>query len=326
MCVFCNQRSISGKQSFDRERVKGEIDAALATIDKDAEVEIAYFGGSFTGIDRELMIYLLDVAQSYVDERRDDRARVVGIRMSTRPDYISDEIMEILSHYSVKTVELGLQSMDDTVLRLSGRGHTARDAELACELIKKQGYSLIGQMMIGLPGGDLENELYTAQRICDMGADCARIYPTVTFFNTELASMAERGEYEMLSNEEAIERSKEVYKLFCRHGVECIRIGLCASDNLGDLNCVMGGANHPALGELVVGEAYYDLMCREIESVGAQSVKGRSVIFCVPMGETSKAIGQKGKNRERICEKYGIKKLTVKEINTKNITLTVSEH
>jgi histone acetyltransferase (RNA polymerase elongator complex component) len=305
--------------------VARDIDEALLTIPRDTEVEIAYFGGSFTGIDRELMIYLLELASSYVNDVRPDRAGVTGIRLSTRPDYINPEIMEILSRYPVKTVELGLQSMCDEVLFASKRGHSAIDAENACRLIREQGYTLIGQMMIGLPESNLERELYTAQKICDMGASGARIYPTVTFFDTELAQMALDGRYAMLTNEQAIARAKEVYKLFCRHGVECIRIGLCASDNLGDTSKVLGGANHPALGELVIGEAYYDAMCEAIERFGEGSARGREAIVTVPMGDTSKAIGQRGINRDRLIKKYGLKKLTVKESTNKNLTLTLSE-
>ena len=314
MCVFCNQRSISGKQSFCRESVVREIDETLATIPKDFEVEIAYFGGSFTGIDRELMIYLLDVAKDYVDNPREGCAKVSGIRMSTRPDYINGEIMEILSRYPVKTVELGLQSMDDGVLQLSKRGHDALQAENACKMIKNAGYELIGQMMIGLPGSDLEKELATALKICEMGADGARIYPTVTFFETELAQMAERGEYRMLEIEDAILRSKEVLKIFKSHGVECIRIGLCASDNLGDLQKVMGGANHPALGELVLGEERYDLM-RELllEKSKSEILSGKTVILTVPRGELSLTVGQKGKNKIRIIEEFDLKDLKIKE-------------
>ena len=323
MCVFCNQRSISGKQSFDREGVRNEIDRALSTIPHDAEVEIAYFGGSFTGIDRDLMIYLLDVAQSYIDSPDTDRACVTGIRMSTRPDYITDGIMEILSHYSVATVELGLQSMDDGVLALSGRGHTAADAEKACRMIKSEGYGLVGQMMIGLPGSTREKEIETAKKICDMGADGARIYPTVTFFDTELAHMAERGEYKMLSNDEAVQRSKDVLKVFDAHGVECIRIGLCASDNLGDLDRVMGGANHPALGELVRGEVYFDHMCELCESVF--DVQNKKLTFSVPKGELSKAIGQRGINKKRLEEKYHPRSLKIIEANIPNLALDISE-
>jgi histone acetyltransferase (RNA polymerase elongator complex component) len=325
MCVFCNQRSISGKQSFDRESVRGEIDRALATIEVGAEVEIAYFGGSCTGIDRELMIYLLDVAQSYIDAPDADRARVTGIRMSTRPDYITPEIMEILSRYSVKTVELGLQSMDDVVLTKSGRGHTAADAERACAMIISAGYELVGQMMIGLPGSDLENEIMTAKKICDMGACGARIYPTVTFFGTELACMAGRGEYRMLELDDAIERSKEVLKIFEERGVECIRIGLCASDNLGDLTHVMGGANHPALGELVRGELYFERMCRLADQSGARKMSDGTLIFTVPQGELSVAIGQKRKNIARLCEIYKPLKIKICEANIQNLALSISE-
>ncbi len=326
MCVFCNQRSISGKQSFCRDSVRREIDEALSTIERDAEVEIAYFGGSFTGIDRELMIYLLDIAEEYIKNPRENRARVTGIRMSTRPDYIDGEIIEILSHYHVKTVELGLQSMRDEVLKLSKRGHSAADAERACQLIKEAGYSLVGQMMIGLPGSKLEDEIYTARKICEMGADGARIYPTVVFYNTELADMAGRGEYKMLELDDAVERSKEVLKVFDANGVECIRIGLCASDNLGDASHVMGGANHPSLGELVMGEEYFDRMCESADKLIKENLgHGGVITFSVPRGELSKAVGQKGKNRLRLEEKYKTYKIAIKEANVPNLVSSFEE-
>jgi len=315
MCVFCNQRSISGKQSFCRDSVKREIDEALSTIEKDAEVEIAYFGGSFTGIDRELMIYLLDVAEEYIKNPREGSARVTGIRMSTRPDYINGEIMEILSNYHIKTVELGLQSMRDEVLISSKRGHTALDAEKACRLIKDAGYSLIGQMMIGLPGSTLEDEIYTAKKICEMGADGARIYPTVVFYDTELSEMAARGEYDMLSIDDAVMRSKEVLKIFDKNNVECIRIGLCASDNLLDEEKVMGGANHPALGELVMGEEYFDRMQSEAEHIVAENGDCGVITFTVPRGEMSLAVGQKGKNRKRLEQRFKNHRIVIKEAN-----------
>ena len=295
--------------------VRERIDEALSTIDKDAEVEIAYFGGSFTGIDRELMIYLLDVAEEYIKNPREDSAMVTGIRMSTRPDYINGEIMEILSHYHVKTVELGLQSMRDEVLLASKRGHTALDAERACRLIKDAGYSLIGQMMIGLPGSTLEDEIYTAKKICELGADGARIYPTVVFYDTELADMAGRGEYEMLSLDDAVMRSKEVLKIFNENQVECIRIGLCASDNLLDEEKVMGGANHPSLGELVMGEEYFDRMLGEAKRIIAENKGSGTITFTVPQGEMSKAVGQKGKNRARLEQINKNYKIVIKEAN-----------
>ena len=185
-CVFCNQRSISGHSDFSLSDVEKEIEAVLSTVDSDTECEIAFFGGSFTGIERSLMISLLDIAQKYVDEKR-----VGAIRLSTRPDYINEEILDILSRYAVKTVELGLQSMSQRVLDATKRGHTATCAENACKMIKERGFSLIGQMMIGLPLSDTQSEIATAEKICDMGADGARIYPTVVFSDTELCDMME---------------------------------------------------------------------------------------------------------------------------------------
>ena len=157
-CVFCNQRSISGHMSFDESKVRFEIKEALSSIEKIGEieeVEIAFFGGSFTGIDRSLMVYLLETAHEYITA-----GRVDSIRLSTRPDYISEEILDILEKYGVRTIELGLQSMCDDVLIRSRRGHDASTAERACRMIKERGFSLIGQMMIGLPGSDIQKELY----------------------------------------------------------------------------------------------------------------------------------------------------------------------
>lgn len=319
MCVFCNQRSISGKTCFEREGVRREIENALATIPCDCEVEIAYFGGSFTGIDRELMIYLLDTAESFVN-RDDGYARVTGIRMSTRPDYISGEILDILSNYTISAIELGLQSMDDEVLFLSKRGHTAEQAETACKMIVSRGYQLVGQMMIGLPGSSLESEIYTAEKICSLGATGARIYPTVVFYDTELACMAERGEYSMLELDDAIYRSAKVLEIFENKGVDCIRIGLCASENLSDESCVMGGANHPALGELVIGEYMLSKMCGLIDGANIET-EGKTATFCVPLGKVSACIGQKGKNREKLKQIYKFKQIIIKEGDVQSVTL-----
>lgn len=309
MCVFCNQRSISGRMSFDISRVKNEIEEALSTTGRDDEIEIAFFGGSFTGIDRELMISLLSLAQNYIDD-----GRVSSIRLSTRPDYIDNEILDILSSYSVKTIELGLQSMDDEVLQKSKRGHTSQCAENACKMIKKRGFSLIGQMMIGLPNSTVEKEVYTAKRICMMGADGARIYPTVVFYETELCSMMQSGVYSPLSNEEAVERTKEALKIFVENGVPCIRVGLQSGENLSDTSLVAGGANHSAIGEMSMSALYLDKICEYIDANAPEKMPEKIVIYC-PMGEISKIVGQKRKNMQKIYQKYGIKNVKVLEKN-----------
>ena len=305
-CVFCNQRSISGRQSFDPSEVTGQIESVLATLGEDTEREIAFFGGSFTGIDRELMIYLLEVAKGYID-----RGEVSGIRLSTRPDYIDRERLDILARYGVRTVELGLQSMEGSVLRATKRGHSAADAERACALVKEYGFELIGQMMVGLPSSTPESEIYTAQRICDMGADGARVYPTVVFYNTELCEMAKQGEYLPLNNADAVERTKNVLDVFDRRGVPCIRVGLCASENLSDEDEVYGGANHSAVGELAMGELYFERICAELDKYG--DISGKDLTISVSLRSTSKAAGQNRRNKIRICEKYGVNKIKILE-------------
>ena len=305
-CVFCNQRSISGRQSFDPSEVTGQIESVLATLGEDTEREIAFFGGSFTGIDRELMIYLLEVAKGYID-----RGEVSGIRLSTRPDYIDRERLDILARYGVRTVELGLQSMDGSVLRATKRGHSVADAVRACALVKEYGFELIGQMMVGLPCSTPESEIYTAQRICDMGADGARVYPTVVFYNTELCEMAKQGEYLPLTDADAVERTKNVLDVFERRGIPCIRVGLCASENLSDEDEVYGGANHSAVGELAMGELYFERICAELDKYG--DISGKNLTISVSLRSTSKAAGQNRRNKIRICEKYGVNKIKILE-------------
>ncbi|MBQ8474493.1 MAG: radical SAM protein, partial [Clostridia bacterium] len=224
-CVFCDQRAITAAPSFCLEKVREEIESVLKTAGE-SECEIAFFGGSFTGIDRKLMIELLDIAESYVKA-----GKVCGIRMSTRPDYISEEICDILDNYTISQVELGIQSMDDKVLFASKRGHTAEITRKACELLKNRGYSFVGQMMVGLPEATRESEIATAIEICKMGAEGTRIYPLVVFKCTELKDMAERGEYIPLTLEEAVERSADVYEIFLSHNVKCLKIGLHENEN-----------------------------------------------------------------------------------------------
>ncbi|MBQ9085280.1 MAG: radical SAM protein, partial [Clostridia bacterium] len=246
-CVFCNQRTICGRDAFRADSIRAEIESVLSTVSPDDECEIAFFGGSFTGIDRGLMVDLLTIAKEYVD-----KGFVRSVRCSTRPDYINEEIINLLREYSVNTVELGLQSSSDSVLALSKRGHNRIDEERACRLLVDNKFSLVGQMMIGLPGSSLESELETAEFIASVGAEYARIYPTVVFQDTELCKMAKSAIYTPLSLDDAIERSCAVYSYFLRKGVKVIRVGLCSSDNLVDDSKYFAGPNHPALGELVL--------------------------------------------------------------------------
>ncbi len=303
MCVFCNQRAISGVCSFIPHTARETIERVLGTTEKEGITrEIAFFGGSFTGIDRELMISLLDLAEEYVRA-----GRVSGIRMSTRPDYIDDEIVNILKKYTISAVELGIQSFSDDVLAASKRGHTVVDSENAMKLLVNAGFSVVGQMMIGLPSSSIEDEVRCARKIAELGASAARIYPTIVFRDTELCEMMHCGQYVPLSLEEAVQRSAAVLEVFAGYGVECLRIGLCESENLHSDESFVAGPNHPSLGELVYGEVYYRVLCRELDKIPTPEIHSFAVE--VPTGDLSMAIGQKKRNKIRIENKYQIKNI-----------------
>ncbi len=318
MCVFCNQRTISGHSDFDINTVKNEIDTALSTIDmSNTEVQIAFFGGSFTGIDYDLMCRLLEIANEYIKN-----GAVDSIRCSTRPDYIDEKILSTLKGYGVKVIELGIQSISDKVLLASKRGHTFETAENACRLIKEYGFELVGQMMIGLLEADIEDELQTAQFIIKAGADAARIYPTVVFNDTELRTMAEIGKYIPLSVDEAVERSAQVLDMFVNADIPVIRIGLCASENLSSEQTFFAGPNHSALGELVFSRLYFNRIIEKIKSLKKET-NNKILYIEIPLGETSKAVGQHRKNKELLTAQYGFSKIICKETDRKKYSVDI---
>ena len=308
-CVFCNQRFISGVSEFYAERVIPIIDDALLTIDENTEAEIAFFGGSFTGIDRSLMIKLLEIAKGYVD-----CGKVASIRCSTRPDYISPEILEILGKYGVRVIELGLQSTSDEVLKITKRGHTFEDEKRAVGLITEAGFSLVGQMMIGLPGATEKSEEETADFIIKSGASGARVYPTVVFRDTELATLTEEGQYVPPSLDEAISRTAKIVKKFNDAGVSVIRVGLHASENLTGEDTYLAGPNHAALGELCENEIYYSIIKEKLEK--EKIYENKTVKVLIPQGATSKAVGQKKKNKLRLINEFLLKDVIFRESDT----------
>ena len=305
-CIFCNQRFISGTQEFDEEQVDSIINEVLSTANYGDECEIAFFGGSFTGIDRDLMIRLLDKAEAYIKS-----GRAVGIRMSTRPDYINDEIISILKKYTITCVELGIQSMNDSVLAYLKRGHTSNDTRRAAKLLNEAEIPFAGQMMIGLPTASLDDEILCAKEICSLGAIGARIYPTLVFKMTELEALTKNGEYIPLSIDEAVVRSASVYRIFLENNVFCYRIGLCESENLHSDSSFYKGPNSASIGEMVRSRVFFDYICEEIEKVGLQNAD-EIVIFC-PKGKTSQVVGNKKANITEIKNRFEYKSIMVIE-------------
>ena len=314
-CIFCNQHQIT-MAHFDESQVKHMIDVMLQKLGE-AEAEIAFFGGSFTGIDRDLMIRLLELGRSYVRS-----GAVTSLRCSTRPDYINEEIIDILKEYGMKTVELGIQSTDDAVLQACKRGHTAKQSLDAMRMLKENGFVLIGQMMTGLPKATPESEIKTAEDICKY-ADGARIYPTVVFRRTELCEMIYRGEYKTIRAEELVQRSADVKEVFIKHGIPTIRIGLQANPKLDRLlyetETVYGGTYDEAVGEKVEGEIYYRRL-REL-------LAGKSgvVTVTVPRGEVSKVSGHGKRNKERLIKELGLYNIKFIEGDIPQYTVSIAE-
>lgn len=304
-CVFCNQKKITGKPCYDKNEVVAEIEGALKTIDTDnTEVELAFFGGSFTAIPENEMLGLLEVSDIFLK-----RGQINSVRLSTRPDAITPYILDILKAHGVKTIELGLQSFSDKVLSASKRGHTASQSASACKLIKEYGFTLIGQMMAGLPCSTVSDELYTANMICSLGCDGARIYPTVVFPDTELMRMQEAGEYTPLSTEDAVTRTAEILKIFIDNGIPVIRIGLCSNETLSDQR--YAESYHPSVGELALNR-YYLMKMTDMLSKSPDTC-GKTALFYVSRGKISQAVGQKRANVLALIKRFSLRDVKIKE-------------
>lgn len=250
-CSFCDQRTISGKAAAPS---VGEVEKTLFEASADIAdkhgAEIAFFGGSFTAIPQSVMCAYLEAAQPFLGE-----GGFAGIRISTRPDAISAEILSLLRQYGVTTIELGAQSMKDAVLLKNGRGHTAADVRRAAHLIKSCGFALGLQMMVGLPGDtELEDALYTAKALLALSPDCMRIYPTVILPHTRLAEWYQTGEYVPMTFDTAVSVCAEILLLFHQNGVPVIRLGLHDSPEVAARH--IGGIYHPAFRELCENAIY----------------------------------------------------------------------
>ena len=294
-CVFCNQQKISGHQHIPgEEEIRQTITDYLRSFkQKDRVVEVGFFGGSFTGIPPEEQKRFLSVIQPFLNS-----GDVQAIRLSTRPDYISKEILALLKEYRVTTIELGAQSMDEEVLLRSFRGHTARQTEEASAMILQYGFELGLQMMIGLPGDTPEKSLYTAQKIIELGASNTRIYPALVIKDTAMHRWYEQGKYTPLTMEEAIDRTKRILPLFEDAGITVLRVGLHPSEGLLSGDELVAGPFHPSFKELVLTEIWYD----KLKPLIAE--RGKKLTVFVPEKELNYAIGYEGKNKKMLLKNY----------------------
>mgnify|MGYP000112854989 FL=1 len=301
-CTFCNQKKISGQtKNVKAEDVKNTIEYYLNNFKDDNKyVEVAFFGGSFTAIEESKQEELLKLAYEYVKE-----GKVGSIRISTRPDYINKEILKRLKKYNVKTIELGVQSSNNYILQKAGRGHTFEDVKKASKLIRKNGFILGHQMMVGLPESTRQDEINTAKDLIKLKPKIVRIYPVLVIKGTQLEKDYESGEYTPLTVEQAVETAKDLLVLFNKKKINVIRIGLQNTNEITDPNSkksqVVAGPYHPAFRQLVESRLWYDNIANEIKKVNSNVTH---IQIDVNPSDINNAVGHKRINIEKINDTY----------------------
>lgn len=301
-CVFCNQRKISGTI---KNVSLSEVDSIIASHlkyfenikNKNKKIQIAFFGGSFTGIDISEQIKYLEIANKYIMQ-----GKVESIRLSTRPDYISVKILKVLKKYNVKDIELGVQCLDDEVLKLSKRGHTKKDVIRASRLIRLFGFSLGHQIMVGLPGSNDTTDIYTIKNVIKMRAEQLRIYPVYVINPSELYDMYLNSEYNPLTLDEAVRRTVAIVNECRKTNIKIIRLGLQSTDEITKNNKEIVGPISDNLSEYVFASIIRDTIEKNID----ENKKNYTLEIYVPKRYISMCVGPNRMNKEYFLKKYGI--------------------
>jgi len=305
-CVFCNQTAITGvKQDIvSSETVDLLIDEFLGYKRLHRQpAQVAFYGGNFLGLKKDAIRRLLGLTMKFVKN-----GRVDSIRFSTRPDTIDREHLEIISDYPVSTVEIGVQSMDDRVLAMANRGHTAEDTVTAVGLLKAGGYTVGLQTMVGLPGDDEAGSFDTAQRIAELVPDFVRIYPTVVLENSRLGRWYSQGKYTPWSLERCVAHVKDLYLYYKNKAIPVIRMGLQASEDLEKGAALLSGPYHPAFGHMVHAEIFMDMAAEVMEK---QSALADTVTIKVHPRSISKMRGLKNRNVDALQKRFHIQSLKI---------------
>ena len=303
-CTFCNQKKISGEtKQVTGQDVKNTIDEYLKSFKQDGEVEVAFFGGSFTGIPVDKQEELLKSAYDYVKS-----GKVNSIRCSTRPDYIDKEVLKRLKKYGVKTIELGVQSSNNYILNKCKRGHTFEDVKKASKLIRRYGFTLGHQMMVGLPESTRIDELNTAKACSKLKPKIVRIYPVLVIKGTQLEKEYKSGEYEPQSVQKAVETCKELCEFFRKKHINVIRIGLQNTDSISSPEStgseVVAGPYHEAFGQLVEGAIWYDRILNKIKTFNA---KVKEAEIRINPEDVNNVVGHKKENIQKLKDLYEVK-------------------
>ena len=313
-CIFCNQKAISGqKKNITKEEAKKIIEDYLKNIKEDAQIEIAFYGGSFTAIDEKLQDELLEVAYYFVKN-----GQVESIRISTRPDCIDKKTLKRLKKYKVKTIELGVQSANNYILERANRGHTFEDVKKASKMIRWNGFKLGHQMMVGLPDSTRIDEINTAKALIKLKPKMVRIYPVLVVKNTKLEKEYLEGTYEPLPLVQAVETCKELVRIFADKKIEIIRIGLQNTEEISDPGNkeseVVAGPYHPAFRQLVESGMWYDAIVGKIKKL---NVKVKEVQVTVNPIDANNVIGHKKENVIKLKETYDVDLILKQDENIK---------
>lgn len=315
-CVFCNQVKITGfSTDISNNIVKDTILEYLSYFKNKSDVEVAFYGGSFTAIDVEKQKELLSVAKYFKCKNL-----IHKIRLSTRPDAINSNILEMLNYYMVDTIELGVQSLDKEVLLLSNRGHSPECVYESSRLIKEYGFNLGLQQMVGLPGDDFSKSLYTTEEFIKIEPDCVRIYPTLVIKDTELERELKCGRYKAQNLNESISYVADLLYLYYKNNINVIRVGLQATENINFNKDVVAGPFHPAYRQFVESEIFFNSIKNFLSSL---DLNIKEMIIYSSNENISSIAGQNAKNKERIIKYFNLKNLKIKSKNLDDFHISI---
>lgn len=289
-CIFCNQKTITSTNTYPSVlEIQSQIERWLTSIPTvNSIVEVAFFGGNFTGIPVETQQKYLATVAPFLESKR-----VQSIRISTRPDAITEEILLRLKNFGVKSIELGAQSLNNNVLLASRRGHTGEDVIQASALILKHNFTLGLQMMVGLPTDNAKIALDTAQKMIEIGAHETRIYPLLVIKNTELENLYRQGIYTPLTIEEAVDQTAPIYELFEKNNVIILKVGLHPSEGFDSGKELVSGPYHPNFRELVISKIWQNRILNQLNTIN----QGKKLIIRVNPSDINGAIGFKSRNK-----------------------------
>ncbi|OGW38620.1 MAG: hypothetical protein A2X58_10085 [Nitrospirae bacterium GWC2_56_14] len=303
-CVFCNQKNITGQRtSVDPSTISHTITAYLDKSSQQKPAQVAFYGGSFTALAIEVQESYLEACQPFIAS-----GRITGIRLSTRPDCITREILAFLRGHQVETIELGVQSMDDSVLMRSGRGHTAADTIHAVTLLREQGFTIGLQLMPGLPGDVAETFMTTVSAVIGMRPDVVRLYPALVIKDTPLETLYRTGQFTPLSLDEAVQWCKNAFLQFELANIAVIRMGLQPTEELQRPGTILAGPYHPAFRQLVDSSILLDRMRAALQQHAPGA--GPAHLLSHP-SDVAAAIGQKRANIIALKKEFCLSELRV---------------